>query len=70
VIPARRRGDHLAGWPAAELGPESVLPGGRQLEVYSLAAGFYVALLKNGYSEEADEFQQWFLDSFDIDLES
>jgi hypothetical protein len=44
--------------------------GHQALEVYSLAAGFYVALLKNRFFDEAEEFQEWFLESFDIDLES
>lgn len=42
---------------------------GRAAEVYTQAAAFYVACLKNRYFDEADEFQEWFLDTFDIDLE-
>lgn len=34
------------------------------------AAAFYYVLLKNGYGEEATEFAEWFLDTFDLDLES
>lgn len=39
-------------------------------EIYTTAAGFYVACLKNRYFDEAAEFAEWFLDAFDIDLES
>lgn len=42
----------------------------RSLEVYTAAAAFYVTCLKNGYPEEATEFAEWFLDEFDIDLET
>lgn len=42
---------------------------GSNAEVYGSAAGFYVALLRNGYLEEATEFAEWFLDAFDKDLE-
>lgn len=37
--------------------------------VYVEAAAFYVACLRAGYGDEAQEFQEWFLDTFDIDLE-
>lgn len=43
---------------------------GRAAEVYSTAAAFYVVLLKNRYFDEASEFAEWFLDTFDLDLES
>lgn len=39
-------------------------------EIYAQAAALYVALVKNGYTEEATEFAEWFLETFDIDLES
>lgn len=39
-------------------------------EVYAEAAAFYVVLLKCGYHDEAAEFADWFLTTFDIDLES
>lgn len=39
-------------------------------EVYAVGAGFYVALVKNGYADEATEFAEWFLDTFDLDLET
>lgn len=39
-------------------------------EVYVDAAALYVALLKNGYLEEASEFADWFLETFDLDLET
>lgn len=34
------------------------------------AAAFYYALLRHGYGEEATEFAEWYLDTFDTDLES
>lgn len=37
--------------------------------VYVEAAAFYVACTKAGYLDEAQEFAEWFLDTFDIDLE-
>jgi hypothetical protein len=37
-------------------------------EVYTSAAALVVALLKNGYLSEAEEFIEWYLDSFDTDL--
>lgn len=40
-----------------------------KLAVYTEAAAFYVACLRAGYLDEATEFQEWFLDTFDIDLE-
>jgi len=39
-------------------------------EVYSVGAAFYVALVKNGYPDEATEFAEWFLETFDLDLET
>ena len=39
-------------------------------EIYTTAAGVYVACLKNRYFDEAAEFAEWFLDAFDIDLEN
>lgn len=33
------------------------------------AAALYVSLLKNGYHEEATEFAEWWLETFDHDLE-
>jgi len=41
----------------------------RKAAVYVEAAAFYVACLRAGYSDEAIEFQEWFLETFDIDLE-
>ena len=41
----------------------------RKAAVYVEAAAFYVACLRAGYGDEATEFQEWFLDTFDIDLE-
>jgi hypothetical protein len=38
-------------------------------EVYTTAAAFYVVLIKAGYYDEAAEFVEWFLDTFDLDLE-
>lgn len=42
----------------------------RHADVYATAAGFYTALLKSGYGDEASEFAEWFLETFDLDLES
>lgn len=47
-----------------------VLPGARSLEVYTAGAAFYVACLKNRYFEEANEFAEWFMETFDLDLET
>jgi len=44
--------------------------GDRQVAVQVEAAAFYVACLRAGYREEAAEFAEWFLDTFDIDLET
>jgi len=41
----------------------------RKAAVYVEAAAFYVACLRAGFIEEATEFQEWFLETFDIDLE-
>lgn len=56
---------------SAELEEEDPGQGGgpRKLAVYTEAAAFYVACLRAGYADEATEFAEWFLDSFDIDLE-
>lgn len=43
---------------------------GARNEVYVNAAAFYVALVKNGFAEEASEFAEWFLETFDLDLET
>jgi len=40
------------------------------LAVQAEAAAFYVACLKAGLVDEATEFAEWFLDTFDTDLES
>lgn len=42
----------------------------RDLVVRVHAAAFYVACLKAGFLEEATEFADWYLDTFDHDLES
>lgn len=34
------------------------------------AAAFYYALLKNRLLEEAQDFAEWYLDTFNTDLES
>lgn len=39
-------------------------------EPYVTGVSFYVALVKNGYAEEAREFAEWFLETFDLDLET
>jgi hypothetical protein len=41
-----------------------------QADIYATAAALYVSLVKNGYTEEATEFAEWFLDTFDLDLET
>lgn len=52
------------GWRAdAELGELAA-------DVHVHAAAFYVSCLKNGFHEEATEFAEWYLDTFDHDLES
>jgi hypothetical protein len=40
------------------------------LDIYAGAAAFYVQLVKSGYGDEASEFAEWFLEAFDLDLES
>jgi len=40
-----------------------------KLDVVAQGSAFWVALLKNGYFDEAGEFAEWFLDTFDMDLE-
>lgn len=40
------------------------------LETHVHAAAFYVSCIKNGFLEEATEFAEWYLDTFDHDLES
>lgn len=42
----------------------------RAAEMYATAAGFYAACIKNRYFDEATEFAEWFLETFDIDLEN
>lgn len=37
-------------------------------EVYTAAAAFIVALLKNGFIDEAEEFIEWYLETFDTNL--
>lgn len=41
----------------------------RDLEVRVHAAAFYVSCVKSGFLEEATEFAEWYLDTFDHDLE-
>lgn len=54
----------------AEALPEELAPfNPRKADVYVQGAAFYVACLKGGFIEEAQEFAEWFLDTFDIDLE-
>lgn len=42
----------------------------RGLEVHVHAAAFYVSCIRHGFLEEATEFAEWYLDTFDHDLES
>jgi len=37
-------------------------------EVYTSAAALVVALLKGGFLDEAMEFIDWYLETFDMDL--
>jgi len=39
-------------------------------DVHVHAAAFYAACLKNGYFDEATEFAEWYLETFDHDLET
>jgi hypothetical protein len=59
----RRRGDIEAPGPGTAGGNAS-------FEVHAAAAAFIYALLKNGLLDEAGEFQEWYLETFDYDLES
>lgn len=43
---------------------------GTRPEVYGEGAAFYVVLVKAGYYDEAAEFAEWFLETFDLDLET
>lgn len=43
---------------------------GGNFEVHAAAAALIYALLKHGLLEEAQEFQEWYLETFDFDLES
>lgn len=38
-------------------------------ELHASAAAFYVALLRGKHFDEAQEFQEWYLETFDHDLE-
>lgn len=44
-------------------------PTSAKLAIYAEAAAFYTACLKAGYGDEATEFAEWFLETFDLDLE-
>lgn len=48
------------------------LEGGNEagLKIYAGAAAFYAQLLTAGYIDEATEFAEWFLETFDLDLET
>lgn len=48
--------------------PQSDKPG--DFEIHAAAAALIYALMRNGYLEEATEFQEWYLDTFDYDLET
>ena len=39
-------------------------------DVLAQGAAFYYACVKNGFADEADEFAEWFFETFDTDLES
>lgn len=53
----------------ADIAPRDPADRGGALEVYTHAAALYVAMLKNGFFDEATEFAEWFMDAFDYDLE-
>lgn len=40
-----------------------------EISVRAHAAAFYVALLNAGLKDEATEFAEWYLETFDHDLE-
>lgn len=40
------------------------------MAVHVHAAALYVAMIKNGFFDEATEFAEWYLDTFDHDLET
>lgn len=42
---------------------------GRAAETYVHAAALYVAMLRGGFFDEAQEFAEWYLDTFDTNLE-
>lgn len=50
--------------PSVPLGAEP------DIEVRVHASAFYVALLKGNFFDEASEFVDWYLETFDHDLES
>jgi len=52
---------------ADEFSPEL---SGNMYEVHAHAAAFYVSLLKLGDLDAATEFAEWYLETFDHDLES
>ncbi len=41
----------------------------RAVEVHVNAAALYATMLKNGFIDEATEFVEWYLETFDHDLE-
>lgn len=52
--------------------PEDPASGWREspLEVYAQASALYVGMLQAGFTDEAAEFAEWFLETFDLDLET
>lgn len=48
----------------------AVQPTTSTLAIYAQAAAFYTTCLKAGYHDEATEFAEWFLETFDLDLET
>jgi len=62
----RRARAHLAH---LELGKRDPGDRGGELEVRIHAAALYVSLLRAGLFDEATEFAEWYLETFDHDLE-
>jgi len=59
----RRWGD-----PGLKMGETGLNP--VKADVLAQGAAFYYACVKNGFADEADEFAEWFFETFDTDLES
>lgn len=49
--------------------PETPAGISRSAEVHVNAAALYASMIKHGFFDEAIEFAEWYLDTFDHDLE-